>query len=797
MKHQPSPLLLILLPLGVTLTFAGGHGGGGHGGGQGQGHRERFDGMARGNPGLSPHMAGPTIARVTPMGPAGQDAFFTAMESYLARGAPISTDNDLHYIQNHLAGGTGPLAAPDGALQRPTDKQAAAPASDPRGGTVLASPGQGPAPWEAGVSRQILDADLDMNSGDPYALRVSGIKNSFNANYPDAFRQLNKAIGGGQKDPTALAFGALAAFHRDEMKDAARWAKDALDKEPRGPWAKMSDSVLHLTRQQVAQASDPRTPKPLRQPRAADTPRGAVGPALFPGKSGADGPAPEGTAGTLRAAQRAMTVRDYPLARELARRVLYEDPTNPEALKVSASAALHMGQYAPAYDDATRGLAEEPRDSELLRARALAAGRTGRFDQTLSDALAMLRTNERSSAGLRLLAFAEAARGNRAAMTAALARAAAADPANAELLRRAGELPPGTDAMGLFSDALLLGETRGGPAADASSENRIAYSLIGLGLLTLLGPLAAAMAIQSSRRSKPGPRGLDLSVFQRKTGSLSAPRSLETPAIIGPFSVLGPLGSGGMGVIYKARDTSLDRVVALKRMRDEIADNPRERQRFLKEAHIVSALDHPGIVRIYSVHEAPEGCYLVFEYVEGRTLAQTISARSRLPFAEARSITAQAAEAIAYAHSQGVIHRDIKPSNIMVDAKGRVRVMDFGVARASKDAVTRLTAQGTVTGTPAYMAPEQEDGNTGPASDVYALGACLYEMLAGKPPFEGTGLSLYQAKRKGPPRPLSPSSGSAPPAGLDAVLAKALAPDPAKRFASPRELAAALGAITV
>ncbi len=799
-------VLVLSLSTGRAVCHAhgGGPGGGGGrpgGGGEGRGHGGgqrgdhpggRFDNIARGNSGLNPGLRAPMLGRLAPLGPIGEDLFLIGLEKYLMKGAPVQTDADLHYIQNHLVNGSGPFAAPDGALLAAAALPETRVSMDPSGGKMLASPGKDRAPWEAGVNHKLLEVDSD-----GYAARVAGIQDSFNGRYPEALRQLNQAMRDGFRDPTVKAFGALAAFHQDDMKNAAKWAEGSLSKDPAGPWAKMSDSVLRLTRDKIAKAGQVRGAAGPGLERGADPLRGAVGPQLFPG----NGPGPDGIAGKLRAALRALGVRDYPRAEELAAQVLGADPKNLQALRIRANAELHRGLYKPAFDDAERGLSDAPGDPAFLQTRALAAGRLGHYDQTLSSSLELLRADARDAAGLRLLAFAEAGRGDQAAMTEALKRAAG-DLAAAELLRRAGQLPAGTDAMALFSDALLLGEGQaaqaGTSAAPILSGEAVKNVFLGFGMLLLTGLFAAGAWLAWSRRPAPAPAGasLDLSEFRRKTpASRPVTKSPAVPADVGPYRILGPLGKGGMGVIYKAKDTGLDRPVALKRMRDEIAEDPRERRRFLKEARIVSALDHPGIVRIYSVHEAPEGVYLVFEFVEGRTLAEIVAQKGPLSPADARTYTIQAAEAVAYAHSQGVVHRDLKPSNIMVDSRGRVRVMDFGVARAAKDAITRLTAQGAVTGTPAYMAPEQEDGKASPASDVYALGVCFYEMLTGKPPFAGSGLALYKAKREGRPRALAESLGAAAPQGLDAVLAKALHPDPSQRFSSPRDLAAALGAI--
>ncbi|TBR24539.1 serine/threonine protein kinase, partial [bacterium] len=592
------------------------------------------------------------------------------------------------------------------------------------------------------------------------------------------------SIEGGQKDPTTLAFAALSAYRRGEMKDAAQWAKESLEKDGKGPWSSLADSVEHLTEDNVGKLRLTR-PKPSTLPGGEDPTPGAVGPKLFPKGVAVSEPL-KGVGGLLADAKAAYGVQDFAQVEKLASTVLFSDANNFEALRLRALAQTRAGRYGPALEDAVRGLALKPDAPDLLGAQAVTAGRSGDFATARAAALALLAADPQSAAGLRLLAFANAGLRDRAAMTAALERAAALDAANGELLRRARSLPEDGDLLSLFTDGYLLGDRTAAPLKD-SPRGGLAKTLLGVGggVLAGLALALAALAALKRRRAAAAEGALDLAMF--KPDAMRAAAVAGDPPQVGPYKVLGKLGTGGMGVVYKAEDTKLGRTVALKRLRPEIAGEPREHARFLKEARIVSALDHPGIVHIYSVQEAPEGDYLVFEFVEGSTLAELVAARGRLPLAEARSLIAQAADAVAYAHAQGVVHRDLKPSNIMVDRRGRVRVMDFGVARAEKEALSRLTGAETSSGSPPYIAPEQAEGRTTPACDVYALGVCLYELLSGRTPFSGTAGAMHMAKR----------AGKFPPLGspVDAVIARALDPDPARRYASPRELAAALGVV--
>src|SRR5262245_49207260 len=217
---------------------------------------------------------------------------------------------------------------------------------------------------------------------------------------------------------------------------------------------------------------------------------------------------------------------------------------------------------------------------------------------------------------------------------------------------------------------------------------------------------------------------------------------------LGPYRLAEPIGRGGMGVVYKAVDTRLGRAVAIKllppRAEGDAASSDERAARFRKEAQAVSALNHPHIVTLHDVGRDGDVDYIVMEYVPGRTVAALV-AEGPLSASRALTIARQVADALAAAHRSGVVHRDVKPQNVIVGDDGRVRGLNFGLARIADthahDALTvaGLTQPGVQPGTPAYMAPEQLDGRTADArSDVYSTGVLLYEMLAGARPFRET-----------------------------------------------------------
>jgi eukaryotic-like serine/threonine-protein kinase len=275
--------------------------------------------------------------------------------------------------------------------------------------------------------------------------------------------------------------------------------------------------------------------------------------------------------------------------------------------------------------------------------------------------------------------------------------------------------------------------------------------------------------------------------------------AISTGTKFGPYEILAFLGAGGMGEVYRGRDTRLDRPVAVKILPTHLSDQPEARERFDREARAISSLNHPNICHLYDVGSQDGTNYLVMEYLEGETLADRLL-RGPLPVDQVLKSSVEICEGLDRAHRGGVIHRDLKPGNIMLTRSG-AKLMDFGLAKealapsSAASALTAvvsdkpLTAQGTIVGTFQYMAPEQLQGRPADArSDLFALGAVLYEMATGKRAFAGkTQLSVASAILEKDPEPMT-ASKPASPAGLERVVKGCLAKDPDERWQTAHDV---------
>ena len=260
---------------------------------------------------------------------------------------------------------------------------------------------------------------------------------------------------------------------------------------------------------------------------------------------------------------------------------------------------------------------------------------------------------------------------------------------------------------------------------------------------------------------------------------------------IGKYEIVGELGKGAMGVVYKGYDPAIQRYVALKVIRKaelDPTDSAAVLERFKREAQAVGKLHHPNIVAIYDYGEDDEFAFIAMELVTGRALREHIRSGYRPELKEFPEILVHLLEGLEYSHIQGVVHRDIKPANVLISEMGIAKISDFGIARIEASHLTKL---GEVLGTPFYMAPEQFSGSADERSDIYSAAVIVYEVLTGKRPFEGTGAPLMKKileEMPPPPSRLEPRL----PREIDAVLMKALAKDPSERYRNARQFAGAL-----
>ncbi|MBX3365216.1 MAG: serine/threonine protein kinase [Phycisphaeraceae bacterium] len=275
---------------------------------------------------------------------------------------------------------------------------------------------------------------------------------------------------------------------------------------------------------------------------------------------------------------------------------------------------------------------------------------------------------------------------------------------------------------------------------------------------------------------------------------LEAERSGQT---IPGYKLLGKLGAGAMATVFKAKQLSLDRTVAIKILPKKFGQNPQFVERFYAEGRAAAQLNHPNIVQAYDVGKAGEYHFFVMEYVEGRTVYDDIVKHKRFPEREAVDIAIQCAEALQHAHERGLIHRDIKPKNVMINREGVVKVADLGLARAISDKEAAEAEQGKAFGTPYYISPEQIRGevNVGPPTDIYSLGATLYHMVTGSVPFDGKNPSSVMHKHLKselvPPDQVNPKLSS----GVAEVIEMMMAKSASKRYQTCRDLLIDLKAV--
>ncbi|MDE2143324.1 MAG: protein kinase, partial [Elusimicrobia bacterium] len=434
---------------------------------------------------------------------------------------------------------------------------------------------------------------------------------------------------------------------------------------------------------------------------------------------------------------------------------LTANPSDEPALHLRALTFRAMGRYEPSAHDAQAAIGLAPWDAGARRVLIEDEIDLGHSDQALTEANQAMRDTPNSAQIFAARAEVFASMGDHAAEIADLKQAAALDSQFDQMYQRSLAGPATSSSRRPHSFTVWLG---------AVGTALLFFSFV---LFRKRGDTSVRLAMRAD----------DHALLARGARPDAAPAG---------FKIVKTLGQGGMGVVYEAVDLGLQRTVALKKLRSEIADSPRERARFLKEARTVAALKHPNIVEIHAIHEDAEGLFLVFEKVNGETLHERLG-RGALSPAEAVAALRQVAKALDCAHSAGVVHQDLKPANVMVTGD-TAKVMDFGIARRVAETMSTLSRV-EVAGTPAYMAPEQERGGAvGPAADVFALGACAYEVLTGRTPFPNGGMMMKAEKMYRPASEVNPGVNTA----ADKAIARALEPEPGARWPSASSFVEAL-----
>ncbi len=489
-------------------------------------------------------------------------------------------------------------------------------------------------------------------------------------------------------------------------------------------------------------------------------------------------PAPRPVERLVRRAASRIALKDYYGAIEDANKVLSADPANTTAYYYRAAAHNLLGRYEEAAADATQALSLNPAEAEARDARAFAYNHQGRYRDAVADANHSLEINPQNPYAFINRGFAHEKMGDVETMLRDFKTASEINPQFEPVYHDAAA------AYGV-EPAFSSLKTAGAPAPRPTLKQRqflivLASSIMG-GLLIALGFVHLFGGRLTLRRAASAARR-------------------TPPAIADGYTIIRTLGRGGMGVVYEAVDKTLGRKVAIKMLCDDFELDAKAKEHLLNEARTVAALHHPHIVDIHSIVTDVGGLALVFEFIAGQTVDEIIAQKKRLALGEAKAILKPVCSALQFAHDRRVVHRDLKPSIIMITNQGVVKVMDFGISRRVQDGLPAamdgrrgwaLTA--SVVGTPDYMAPEQEEGLVRPESDIFSLGACLYEMVTGTRPFPVPASRVQKIIGDyALPSSLEPSL----PRSLDVLVAGALHPDPDKRIHSASDFWALLEAVS-
>ncbi|MBI3299397.1 MAG: protein kinase [Elusimicrobia bacterium] len=625
---------------------------------------------------------------------------------------------------------------------------------------------------------------------DPGVNMVDGVIALRQGDYPRADRLFGAAIGGGSDNPDLYYLRGAANLNLGRTPQAAADLNRALKLDPGHVNAK---DLLMLAQNKVAPTGY-RVPLPW-----GTTARPAgVRAARYEEPAPAEAAPAETAAILMRSAQEQARVGDKVRAVATLQKAVRAEPANPAPRLLLTEALLKGGRFSEAEGEATRLLEFSPNHVGALNLRATARDRLGDYAGALRDTELSLRLMPQSALGHWARAYALAGLKRRVEAQAEAAQAAALDERFAPVSARLAALAEDADPLVAFAETAGGGE-RTAAAAAPSDPLRVSLAAAGAAL-TSVGLVLFALrrrrpeAVPQRREAHPAESDAEIVIPERAPRSAppSASQTLGPGALLaGNYMIESELGRGTMGVVFKAQDLTLKRTVAIKMLRQYSRGRAEPASQLLQEAQLVAGLKHPNIVQIHTVVSDGDDLLLVFEYVDGRTLSDLLADFGHLPLRDAQAVVRQAAEAIDHAHAGRVIHRDLKPANIMVQNDGKVLVMDFGLAHQARLSASKQT-NAACWGSPAYMPPEQELGSVSAASDVYALGACFYEIVTGSVPFPGPdGLGQKQRMQFTPPCERMPSL----PPVTDAVLRRALHARPDQRFQTAREFAQAVGAL--
>jgi tetratricopeptide (TPR) repeat protein len=642
---------------------------------------------------------------------------------------------------------------------------------------------------DGGGAVRNADAVLSADPNDRDALNNRAMGRYGLGQYPEAVKDASRAVARGDPDPTAYTTRALAQYQLKNYVQAIEDAKRALAFDPN------NEVAFQITKLASARITTPEglrlDPLQLADARGVEREYEAMlqerdqienrrGNAPVPADAPTAGPPPGRIVDSLnQQAQDRIKAGDYPGALQALNSSLERYPDDPKSLELRAGVQNLVGQYARAVEDAAAAIAGDPDNVSAINTRASALLQLGRPDEALTDADRAVSLDSKNAYAYTIRARIKEHLGDLPGMLADYKTAARLSTRFEPELERAARQ---------YRLPLSAGTAAEAPESQDGSGRRFLVVLVS----SLTGGLLIAIGLV---HIISGQRGLQAMKLRLKSAARRGGARPSEPKGSGPLSgytILRTIGTGGMGIVYEALDRTLERKVAIKQLRQEVREKPKERTRFLQEARIVAQLHHPNIVDIHAILEDGPDLHMVFEFVDGRTLEELLSKKGRLTLREARYVVHGICSALQFAHSKNVIHRDLKPSNIMVTDDGRIKVMDFGIARQAKDVLAGSTSTQTVAGTPLYMAPEQLAGVVRRESDIYALGACLYEMLTGAHPFDGPTMTSPKLA-KAYPKPSRVAANL--PAAIDALIDAALDPDPDARISSAAEFAARLEGI--